>query len=85
MPNNRRRRPCAQCISLPALGVFVDGSENIFIADYANFAIREVVSAGTISTVAGTLGTDCETYATTGCGDEADATSAQSITQARHN
>ena len=58
-------------------GVFVDGSENIFIADYANFAIREVVSAGTISTVAGTLGTDCETYATTGCGDGAAATSAQ--------
>jgi hypothetical protein len=58
-------------------GVFVDGSEDIFVADYANFAIREVVPAGTISTVAGTLGTDCETYATTGCGDGAAATSAQ--------
>jgi hypothetical protein len=58
-------------------GVFVDGSENIFVADYANFAIREVVPAGTISTVAGTLGTDCQTYATTGCGDGAAATSAQ--------
>ncbi|MGA7646156.1 MAG: hypothetical protein WBW01_06570, partial [Terriglobales bacterium] len=58
-------------------GVFVDSSENIFIADYANFAIREVVPAGTISTVAGMLGTDCETYVTTGCGDGAAATSAQ--------
>jgi len=58
-------------------GVFVDASENIFVADYANFAIREVVPAGTISTVAGTLGTDCQTYATTGCGDGAAATSAQ--------
>jgi trimeric autotransporter adhesin len=38
-------------------GVFVDSSENIFIADTSNFAIREVVPAGTISTVAGTLGT----------------------------
>ena len=59
------------------IGVFVDGSENIFAADYANFAIREVVSAGTISTVAGTLGVDCQTYATTGCGDGAPAISAQ--------
>src|SRR5208282_1232473 len=58
-------------------GVFVDGSEDIFVADYANFAIRKVVPAGTISTVAGTLGADCETYATTGCGDGAAATSAQ--------
>jgi trimeric autotransporter adhesin len=58
-------------------GVFVDGSENIFVADYANFAIREVASGGNISTVAGTLGTDCQTYATTGCGDGAAATSAQ--------
>jgi hypothetical protein len=59
------------------IGVFVDGSENIFVADYANFAIREVASAGSISTVAGTLGTDCQTYATTGCGNGAAATSAQ--------
>ena len=58
-------------------GVFVDSSENIFVADYANFAIREVASAGTISTVAGTLGADCQTYATTKCGDGAAATSAQ--------
>jgi trimeric autotransporter adhesin len=58
-------------------GVFVDGSENIFVADYGNFAIREVAPAGTISTVAGTLGTECQSYATTSCGDGAAATSAQ--------
>lgn len=38
-------------------GVFADASGNIFIADTSNFGIREVVPAGTISTVAGTLGT----------------------------
>jgi len=37
--------------------VFVDGSENIYIADTDNYAIREVVAAGTITTVAGTPGT----------------------------
>ncbi len=66
----------AAFLCLPT-GVFVDSSGNIFVADYANFAIREVVSGGTISTVAGTLGTDCQTYATTGCGNGAAATSAQ--------
>jgi hypothetical protein len=38
--------------------VFVDGSGNIYIADNANFAVREVVTGGNISTVAGTLGSD---------------------------
>ncbi len=38
-------------------GVFVDNSENIYIADTSNFAIREVVTSGNISTIAGTLGT----------------------------
>lgn len=38
-------------------GVFADVSGNIYIADTSNFGIREVVTAGTISTVAGTLGT----------------------------
>ncbi|HEX8817215.1 MAG TPA: hypothetical protein VF753_17100 [Terriglobales bacterium] len=52
-------------------GVFVDSSENIFIADTSNFAIREVVPAGTISTVAGTLGTSGYT------GDGGAATSAE--------
>ena len=37
-------------------GVFVDGSENIYIADTDNYAIREVSSSGTITTVAGTPG-----------------------------
>ena len=58
------------------IGVSVDGSENIFVADWANFAIREVASSGNISTVAGTLGVDCQTYATTGCGNGGPATSA---------
>jgi len=58
-------------------GVFVDGSDNIYVADYANAAIREVNSSGTISTVAGTLGSFCATYATTKCGDGGTATSAQ--------
>ncbi len=42
-------------LCLPA-GIFVDGSENVYIADTANYAIREVGSGGTITTVAGTLG-----------------------------
>jgi len=53
-------------------GVFVYGSENIFIADTDNFIIREVVaSSGNIQTVAGTPGT--AGYA----GDGGAATSAQ--------
>ena len=39
-------------------GVFADGSGNIYIADNANFAVREVVAGGNISTVAGTLGSE---------------------------
>jgi trimeric autotransporter adhesin len=38
-------------------GVFVDSSEDIYVADTSNFAIREVVTSGSISTIAGTLGT----------------------------
>lgn len=38
-------------------GVFADASGNIFIADTQNFGIREVLTTGTMSTVAGTLGT----------------------------
>lgn len=38
-------------------GLFVDSSENIFIADEDNYAIREVNSTGTLTTVAGTPGT----------------------------
>jgi hypothetical protein len=51
-------------------GVFVDGSGNIYIADNANFAVREVVTGGNISTIAGTLGS--EGYS----GDGSTATSA---------
>jgi len=58
-------------------GVFVDTSENIFIADTDNFAIREVGTAGTISTPAGTLGTACSAYNNTnGCGNGGLATGA---------
>ncbi len=39
------------------VGVFVDASENIFIADTDNYAIREVGTTGTLTTVAGTPGT----------------------------
>ena len=38
-------------------GVFTDASGNIYIADTSNYGIREVVTGGTISTIAGTLGT----------------------------
>ncbi len=41
-------------LCLPA-SILVDASQNLYIADTANYAIREVVS-GNISTVAGTLG-----------------------------
>ncbi|MGB9490783.1 MAG: hypothetical protein WCA92_09975 [Terriglobales bacterium] len=57
-------------------GVSVDASGNIFIADTDNFGIREVVPAGTINTVAGTLGTACASYSTpaTACGNGGPAT-----------
>jgi len=57
-------------------GVSLDSSGDIFIADFANFAIREVGTSGTISAAAGTPGTDCQTYSTTGCGNGGVATSA---------
>lgn len=57
-------------------GVFVDGNENIFIADTDNSAIREVVaSTGNIQTVAGN-GTTCANQSLF-CGDGGPATSAQ--------
>jgi len=56
--------------------VSVDGSGDLFIADTASSAIREVVATtGDIQTVAGN-GTDCADPTTT-CGDGAAATSAQ--------
>ena len=63
-------------------GLFVDSSDNIYVADYYNFAIREIVIGGSITTVAGTLPTvinpftNCSTYLTTGCGNGGPATSA---------
>jgi hypothetical protein len=58
------------------IGVFVDGSGNLFIADSSNQKIREVVAAtGFIQTVAGT-GTPCSS-STSPCGDGGTAVSAQ--------
>ena len=57
-------------------GVFVNGSENIFIADSFSSVVREVVAtSGDIQTVAGN-GTDCAS-AMAACGDGGPATSAQ--------
>lgn len=55
-------------------GVDVDGTGNVFIADFGNLRVRRV-AAGTISTVAGN-GTACA-VATTPCGDGGLATAAQ--------
>jgi len=64
-------------------GVFVDSSENIFIADWGNNAIREVFSTGTsagdISSVVNAApGASCQNYTVTppSCGDGGLATSA---------
>lgn len=58
-------------------GVFVDGLEDIFIADTVSSVIREVVTAsGDIQTVAGS-GTPCPQPPTTVCGDGGLAASAQ--------
>ena len=37
-------------------GVAVDGSGNIYVADYSNFTIRKITKAGVVSTLAGTTG-----------------------------
>ena len=57
-------------------GVSVAAAGNIFIADYGNSVIREVVPAGTISTVAGTASTFCPSYfpPATACGNGGGAT-----------
>jgi sugar lactone lactonase YvrE len=58
-------------------GVFVDAQGDLFIADTANSAIREVVAAtGIIQTVAGN-GTACSAATLAGCGDGGPATSAE--------
>ena len=57
-------------------GVFIDSSENIFIADTDNSVIREVAASnGVINTVAGST-TSCQQPASA-CGDGGIATSAQ--------
>lgn len=57
-------------------GVFVDSAGNIFIADTDDYVIREVTTAGTISTVAGNYA-QCTQPAAPSCGDGAVATGAQ--------
>ena len=56
-------------------GVFVDSTENIFIADTGNNVIREVSSSGIITTVVGN-NTECTPAGAT-CGDGGAPTSAQ--------
>lgn len=59
-------------------GVFVDSAGNIFIADTDDYVIREVTTAGTISTVAGNYA-QCTAQLTSwpGCGDGSTSTGAQ--------
>ncbi len=57
-------------------GVFVDSAGNIFIADTDDFVIREVSTAGIISTVAGNY-VQCTEAVAPSCGDGAAATGAQ--------
>jgi trimeric autotransporter adhesin len=49
--------PATSAYLCEPVGVFVDASENIFIADTDNYTIREVGTTGTLTTVAGTPGT----------------------------
>ena len=39
--------------SVGAMGVALDGAENLYIADRVNDVVREVTPSGTITTVAG--------------------------------
>jgi sugar lactone lactonase YvrE len=67
--------PATQAELSSPYGVFVDSAGNIFIADTVNDVIREVTaSSGTINTVAGTGGADCNPPSST-CGDGGTATS----------
>jgi hypothetical protein len=67
--------PATSALLSGSLGIAVDSTGNVYIADCWNFRIREVtVSNGDINTVAGN-GTDC-TSGGAACGDGGPATSA---------
>jgi hypothetical protein len=54
----------------------LDGSNNVYIADYYNWSIREFTVGGNINTVAGN-GTECTSGSGSSCGDGGVATSAE--------
>jgi streptogramin lyase len=45
-------------------GVFVDGSDNVYVADTFNQTIRKITSAGVVTTIAGTAGSSGSTDGT---------------------
>ncbi len=57
-------------------GVVVDGAGNIYVADTLNYSVRQISPTGTITTIAGTPGCQCDP-ATGACGDGGLAASAQ--------
>src|SRR5580704_255549 len=61
---------------LNPFAVAVDSTGNVYIGDAGLSTVRIVNTAGTISTFAGTPGTQCGTYLTNRCGDGGSPTSA---------
>jgi sugar lactone lactonase YvrE len=46
------------------IGIAVDGSDNLYVADFANDTIRKITSSGVVSTIAGVAGTPGSTNGT---------------------
>ncbi len=61
---------------LNPFAVAVDSTGNVYIADAGLSTVRIVNTTGTISTFAGTPGTQCNAYLSNRCGDTGSATSA---------